>query len=139
MNPKPKTLPYRDALASVERRIVDALPEVVDGLIARAKEGDTKAAVYLCDRILGRSSGSKVAPGADRRAAFTEEDCEDEQTGRTKNRDLNSAGSGAKAVLCGVQDARDRPQARPAFDPGQPRQSARYCRGSECLSRVFLL
>ena len=29
---------------------MDALPDIVNGLIAGAKEGDTKAAVYLCDR-----------------------------------------------------------------------------------------
>jgi hypothetical protein len=74
MTPKPKTLLYRDALAAVEQRIVEALPEIVDGLIARAKEGDVKAAVYLADRILGRVAGSAVPPADDRRVPFTDDD-----------------------------------------------------------------
>jgi hypothetical protein len=73
MTPRPKTLLYRDALVAVEQRIVEALPEVVDGLIARAREGDTKAAVYLCDRILGRVAGSAVPPADDRRTPYTED------------------------------------------------------------------
>lgn len=43
MSTKPKILLYRDDLPAVERRIVDALPEIADGLISRAKEGETKA------------------------------------------------------------------------------------------------
>ncbi|MBV8314256.1 MAG: hypothetical protein JOZ53_04915, partial [Planctomycetaceae bacterium] len=41
-------------------------------LIARAQAGDAKAAVYLCDRILGRAAGSAVAPADDRQAPYTE-------------------------------------------------------------------
>ena len=59
MSLKPRTLKYADALQAIEQRIVDALPEIVDGLIARAKDGDAKAAVYLCDRILGRTTGRR--------------------------------------------------------------------------------
>src|SRR3954468_3076839 len=73
MNARPKMLRYADALAAVEQRIVDALPDVIDGLIARAREGDTKAAVSLCDRILGRAAGSASPPADDRRAPFTED------------------------------------------------------------------
>jgi hypothetical protein len=73
MNTKPKTLRYAEALAAVEQCIVDALPEIVDGLIARAREGDTKAAVYLCDRILGRVAGSTVPPADDRRTPYSED------------------------------------------------------------------
>ncbi len=72
MDAKPKTLLYADALAAVERRIVEALPEIVEGLIARAKAGDAKAAVYLCDRIMGRAAGSAVAPADDRQEPYTE-------------------------------------------------------------------
>jgi hypothetical protein len=69
MSPKPKTLRYAEALETVEQRIVDALPEIIDGLLGRGvKDGDTKAAVYLCDRILGRTTGAKVAPADDREA-----------------------------------------------------------------------
>jgi hypothetical protein len=74
MTPKPKTLLYRDALTSIEQRIVDALPDIVDGLIARAKDGDTKAAVYLCDRIMGRAAGSAFAPANDRTLPYPEDD-----------------------------------------------------------------
>jgi len=45
---KPKALRYADMLGAVDERIVDALPEIIDGLIARAKQGNSKAAVYLC-------------------------------------------------------------------------------------------
>jgi hypothetical protein len=57
MSAKPRTLKYAEALQAVEQRIVDALPEIIDGLIGRAKAGDAKAALYLCDRILGRPAG----------------------------------------------------------------------------------
>jgi hypothetical protein len=73
MMSKPKALLYRDALAAVEQRIVDALPDIIDGIIARAREGDVKAAVYLCDRILGRAAGSVSAPADDRRAPYTDD------------------------------------------------------------------
>ena len=66
MSTRPKTLRYREALDAAEQRIVDALPEIIDGLIARAKAGNSKAAVYLCDRILGKSAGAKTAPADDR-------------------------------------------------------------------------
>jgi hypothetical protein len=72
MSAKPRTLKYAEALQAVEQRIVDALPEIIEGLIARAKEGDAKAALYLCDRILGRTTGAKVAPADDREAPYTE-------------------------------------------------------------------
>jgi hypothetical protein len=73
MSVKPKTLLYRDALADVEQRIVDSLPDIIDGLIPRAKEGDTKAAAYPCDPILGRVAGSTVPPADDRRVPYTED------------------------------------------------------------------
>jgi hypothetical protein len=74
MTTKPKSLLYSGALANVEQRIVDALPDIIDGLIARAKDGDTKVAVYLCDRILGRAAGAAFAPANDRTLPYTEED-----------------------------------------------------------------
>ena len=72
MSPKPRILKYAEALEAIKQRVVDALPEIMDGLIHRAKDGDTKAAIYLCDRILGRTAGSKVAPADDREPAYTE-------------------------------------------------------------------
>jgi hypothetical protein len=74
MDAKPKTLLYADALAAVERRIVVALPDIIDGFIARAQEGDVKAAAYLCDRIMGRAAGSKTAPADDRQIPYGEDD-----------------------------------------------------------------
>jgi hypothetical protein len=69
---KPRTLTYAEALQAVEQRIVDALPDIIGGLIDRAKEGDLRAATYDCDRILGRTTGAKVAPADDRAPPFTE-------------------------------------------------------------------
>ncbi|MBV8270506.1 MAG: hypothetical protein JO252_29610 [Planctomycetaceae bacterium] len=66
------TILYAGALAAVERRLVEALPGIAEGLIARARAGDAKAAVYMCDRILGRAAGSAVAPADDRQAPCTE-------------------------------------------------------------------
>jgi hypothetical protein len=88
MSNRPKVLRYREALDSAEQRIVDALPEIIDGLIARAKEGDTKAAVYLCDRILGKTAGAKTAPADDRLAPYTEEDFEEDEQEREDHRRL---------------------------------------------------
>jgi hypothetical protein len=97
MNTRPKMLRYAEALAEVERRIIDALPEIVDGLIARAKEGDVKAAVYLADRILGRVAGSAVPPADDRRAPFTDDNFLLEQKEQEENKSLRRmlAGFGA--------------------------------------------
>ena len=97
MDAKPKTLLYRDALAAVEQRIVDALPDIIDGLIARAREGDTKAAVYLCDRILGRVAGSAMPPADDRREPYTEDAFRLDQQEREESNEMRRllAGSGA--------------------------------------------
>ena len=59
--------------ANTAALLFDALPDIIDGLIARAREGDTKAAVYLCDRILGRVAGSAMPPADDRREPYTED------------------------------------------------------------------
>jgi hypothetical protein len=69
---KPRTLQYAEAIQAAEQRVVDALPAIIDGLIRQAKVGDVKAAIYLCDRILGRSPGAKVAPADDREPPYTE-------------------------------------------------------------------
>jgi hypothetical protein len=88
MSPKPRTLKYAEALQAVEQRVVDALPEIIDGLISRAKEGDLKAAVYLCDRILGRTTGAKVAPADDREAPYTEAAFELDEEDRESDHDM---------------------------------------------------
>ena len=59
MNPKPRTLKYAEALQAVEQRIVDALPEIIDGLIGRAKEGDVKAALISATGFSERRRGRR--------------------------------------------------------------------------------
>jgi hypothetical protein len=89
MDPKPKSLRYASTLASVENAIVEALPDIVDGLIDRAREGDTKAAVYLIDRILGRTTGVKSAPADDRELPYDEDDFAADLDDREFNRSLH--------------------------------------------------
>jgi hypothetical protein len=76
MDMKPKALRYAETLAAVEAAMVEALPDVVAGLIARARDGDTKAALYLIDRVLGKTVGAKAAPADDRSPPYTEDDFE---------------------------------------------------------------
>ncbi len=98
MSAKPRTLKYGESLQAVEQRIVDAMPEIVDALIARAKEGDLKAAVYLCDRILGRTPGAKVAPADDKEPPYTEAAFELDQAEREDDNEMKRfiAGIGAR-------------------------------------------
>jgi hypothetical protein len=88
MSLKPRTLKYAEALQAVEQRIVDALSEIIDGLIARAKEGDVKAALYLCDRILGQTAGAKVAPTDDREAPYADAAFELDQQEQEEDNDM---------------------------------------------------
>jgi hypothetical protein len=46
MSRKPRTLKYAEALEAVEQRVVNALPDIIDGPIKRATDGSTKATVY---------------------------------------------------------------------------------------------
>jgi hypothetical protein len=98
MNPKPRTLKYAEALQAVEQRVVDALPEIIDALIGRAKAGDLKAAMYLADRILGRTAGAKVAPADDREPPYDEAVFELDQQDREEDHDMRRmfAVSGAR-------------------------------------------
>ena len=98
MNPRPRTLKYADTLQAVEERVVDALPEIIDALIGRAKDGDPKAAAYLVDRILGRSAWARIAPADDRERPFDEAAFELDQQEREEDDDLRRlfAGSGAR-------------------------------------------
>src|SRR5262249_17498294 len=108
VNAKPKTLLYADALAKAERRIVDALPEIVDGLIAQAQAGDVRAAPYLLDRILGRSAPLATPPADDRRAPYTDEDfaldLEEREEDREQRRTLASlfGGGGSSGARKGT-------------------------------------
>jgi hypothetical protein len=70
----PKALHYAAALSRVEGAIVEALPEIVNGLIEQARQGDTKAAAYLIDRILGRTVGARLAPADDRSLPYSEDE-----------------------------------------------------------------
>ena len=88
MSPKPRTLKYAETLQAVEGRIVDALPEIIDALIGRAKAGDLKAAVYLADRILGRTAGARVAPADDRERPYDEAAFELDEQGREEDDDI---------------------------------------------------
>ena len=85
---KPKCLLYGDDMAAVEQRIVAALPEIVDGLIAKAREGDIKAAVYLFDRIAGRVAVAGLPPADDKRSPYTLEDFQLEDDERRSRDDL---------------------------------------------------
>ena len=98
MTLKPRTLKYAETLQAVEQRVVEALPEIIDALIARAKAGDLKAAVYLADRILGRSAGAKIAPADDRERPYDEAAFELDEQEREEDDDIRRilAVSGAR-------------------------------------------
>ena len=98
MSPKPRTLKYAESLQSAEQRVVDALPEIIDALIVRAKAGDLKAATYLADRILGRTAGARVTPADDRESPYDEAAFELDQQEREEDHDLRRmfAVSGAR-------------------------------------------
>jgi hypothetical protein len=91
MNRRPKALRYQEALDAAEQRIVDALPEIIDGLITRAKAGDAKASTYLLDRILGKAAGKKTAPVDDREAPYSEAEFEEDEQEREEYRQLFGA------------------------------------------------
>ena len=74
---RPKTLRYAETLAKAEDAIAEALPELVNAMIDRAKQGDAKAAVYLIDRILGRTAGAQTAPADDCQLAYSDVDFEE--------------------------------------------------------------
>ena len=98
MSPKPRTLKYAETLQAVEQRVVEALPEIIDALIVRAKAGDLKAATYLADRILGRTAGARVAPADDREPPYDEAAFELDQQEREEDHDIRRmfAVSGAR-------------------------------------------
>ena len=88
MSSKPRMLKYAEALEAAEQRTVDALPDLIDLLIKRALDGDIKAAFYLCDRILGKTAGAKVAPADDREPPYTEAAFELDQEEREEDNSL---------------------------------------------------
>jgi hypothetical protein len=95
---QPRTLKYAETLQAVEQRIVDVLPEIIDALIARAKDGDLKASIYLCDRVMGRTAGARIAPADDREPPYDEAAFELDQQERDDDADIRRliARSGAR-------------------------------------------
>jgi hypothetical protein len=85
---QPRTLKYAETLQAIEQRIVEALPEIIDALIGRAKDGDPKAAAYLVDRILGRSAWARIAPADDRERPYDEAAFELDQQEREEDNDI---------------------------------------------------
>jgi hypothetical protein len=88
MSTRPKTLRYRETLFAVGQSIVEALPEIIDGLIARAREGDLRASIYLLDRILGKAAGATTAPADDRQAPYSEEQFVEDEQEREETRQI---------------------------------------------------
>ena len=83
---KPKALRYAPAAEMAEQQIVDALPAIIDNLIAFAKGGDVASAKYLCDRILGRVATVERPPALDTALPYEEADFEQEQRRRDLER-----------------------------------------------------
>jgi hypothetical protein len=94
MTQKPRTLKYAETLQAVEQRIVDALPQIVDALIEKAKYGNPRIALYLIDRIVGRSAGAKVAPADDREAPYSDAAFELDQQDQEEDNDFRRLISG---------------------------------------------
>lgn len=64
----PKALAYRDAVLRSEAIIAAALPTLTRKLIHRAIEGnDSRAAIYLIDRVCGRPATVIAVPSEDTR------------------------------------------------------------------------
>ncbi len=72
----PKAIRYAAITNPTEQKLADALPGVVDVLIAEALRGDLGACKYICDRILGRVPVLEAVPAEDRRPEYTEAEAE---------------------------------------------------------------
>lgn len=106
MSPRPRTLKYAETLQAVEQRIVDALSDIIDALIDRAKGGDLKAAMYLADRIMGRTTGAKIAPADDRGLPYDDAALRLDQEEREKSDESRwfIASLGRTRDLCGANN-----------------------------------
>ncbi|MCA1686966.1 MAG: hypothetical protein LC745_13545, partial [Planctomycetia bacterium] len=60
----------------------------MQGLIAQAKGGDTKAALYLIDRVLGKTVGAKSAPADDRQPPYSQEDYDTDRAEHESTRSM---------------------------------------------------
>jgi len=90
MDATPKVMRYADAVADAESRIVAALPDIIEALVARAKDGDARAAVYLLDRVLGRPAGTKHPPAEDKSLPYDADDLASDIRSRRQNRELSN-------------------------------------------------
>ncbi len=85
---KPKALRFAAELATAEGQIIQAMPEVIGGLIEAAKGGDVAAARYLLDRVFGRVSESPAPMAEDNRLPPDEEAFDLAQAERNAMNDL---------------------------------------------------
>ena len=83
---KPKALRYANELAEAENKIIAALPDVIDGLIAAAKAGDVAASRYLLDRVFGRVKEQSAPPADDQSLPYSEEDAAAQEKSRELER-----------------------------------------------------
>jgi hypothetical protein len=77
---KPKALRYACELAEAENKIIAALPEVIDRLIAAAKAGDVAASRYLLDRVFGRVKEQAATPADDTALPYSAADLERDES-----------------------------------------------------------
>jgi hypothetical protein len=73
---KPKALKYASEIATAEEKIISVMPELIDTLVDSAKCGDTAAARYLLDRVLGRVQLQAAPMAEDTTLPLTDEDVE---------------------------------------------------------------
>lgn len=85
---KPKSLRFAAELAAAEGLIIEAMPQVINGLIEAAKAGDVAAARYLLDRVFGRVSESPAPMAEDTRLPPDEEAFDLAQSERDAMNDL---------------------------------------------------
>ena len=83
----PKALRYAAEIADAESKIIAALPDVIDGLIAAAKAGDAAAGRYLLDRVWGRVQTARAPWSEDQALDYTETDFADAAEDRERQRE----------------------------------------------------
>jgi len=63
---------YEPVVYQIEAMIVAALPQIIESLIKQAVDGDSVAARYLCDRILGKPAANQVPTCDDVTVAYAD-------------------------------------------------------------------
>jgi len=86
---KPKALRYESQISSIEERIIQILPRVVDKMIEMALDGDLRAGRYLVDRIMGRVPVLDAPPSMDQSIPYSEREFTREILERNMNRALS--------------------------------------------------